>query len=98
MELRHGRQVVDEGLKATYRVREKGRHLRDLLVLALSPPSSPLAFVVKVHDGDTLTMVSDGVSQRVRLVRIDCPASDQRYGAEATEAQQLPIGLVTPYF
>ena len=51
---------------------------------AVTDPSHP--HVVKIHDGDTITVVSQGMSQRVRLAGIDCPETDQPYGAEATEA------------
>jgi micrococcal nuclease len=61
---------------------------------------APLTSVVKVHDGDTLTVVFHGTSQRVRLAGIDCPESDQPYGAEATEiAKTLALNrevTVTP--
>jgi micrococcal nuclease len=61
--------------------------------LSPSSPASvsptPLTSVVKVHDGDTLTVISHGASQRVRLAGIDCPESDQPYGAEATEATKV---------
>ena len=43
------------------------------------------AQVVKVHDGDTITVAFQGTSQRVRLAGIECPESDQAYGEEATE-------------
>jgi micrococcal nuclease len=56
-----------------------------LASVAPTPPTS----VVKVHDGDTLTVVSHGTSQRVRLAGIDCPESDQPYGAEATEVTKV---------
>lgn len=67
------------------------------LLLALSfgcshnAPISPshLVSVVKVHDGDTITVVSHGVSQRIRLAGIDCPESDQPYGVDATEAAKV---------
>jgi micrococcal nuclease len=51
-----------------------------------SVPPAPLTSVVKVHDGDTIIVLSQNVSQRLRLAGIDCPESDQSYGAEATEA------------
>ena len=47
---------------------------------------APLTSVVKVHDGDTIIVLSQNTSQRLRLAGIDCPESDQPYGAEATEA------------
>lgn len=50
-----------------------------------SVPHVPLTSVVKVHDGDTITVLSQNTSQRLRLAGIDCPESDQPYGAEATE-------------
>ena len=43
------------------------------------------AQVVKVHDGDTLTVVFQGTSRWVRLAGIDCPESNQDYGEEATQ-------------
>lgn len=49
---------------------------------AVTEPTRP--HVVKVHDGDTITVVTQGTSQRVRLAGIDCPESDQPYGEEAT--------------
>ena len=51
---------------------------------AVTDPSR--THVIKVHDGDTITVVSQDASQRVRLAGIDCPETDQPYGAEATEA------------
>src|SRR5262249_43369023 len=50
-------------------------------------PISPLppTSVVKVDDGDTIIVLTQNVSQRLRLAGIDCPESDQPYGAEATE-------------
>jgi endonuclease YncB( thermonuclease family) len=41
--------------------------------------------VVKVHDGDTIIVLVQNTSQRLRLAGIDCPESDQPYGTEATE-------------
>src|SRR5262245_40460357 len=68
---------------------------------SLAPVSSaPLTTVVKVHDGDTITVLSHNTSQRLRLAGIDCPESDQPYGAEATDTTKslaLDIEvLVTP--
>jgi hypothetical protein len=57
----------------------------------VSPPSraavspAPLTSVVKVQDGDTIIVLSQNTAQRLRLAGIDCPESDQPYGAEATE-------------
>src|SRR5262245_17782617 len=65
-----------------------------------SVSSAPLTTVVKVHDGDTITVLSQNTSQRLRLAGIDCPKSDQPYGAEATDTTKslaLDIEvLVTP--
>ena len=51
-------------------------------------PISPahITSVVKVHDGDTIIVLSQNTSRRLRLAGIDCPESDQPYGTEATEA------------
>ena len=50
-----------------------------------SIPPSPITSVVKVHDGDTIIVLFQNTSQRLRLAGIDCPESDQAYGLEATE-------------
>ena len=42
--------------------------------------------MVKVHDGDTIIVLVQNTSQRLRLAGIDCPESDQPYGIEATES------------
>ena len=64
--------------------------------------SSPLevAEVEWVIDGDTVDLLIDGRSERVRLIGIDTPESvsrtvpEQCFGAEATEALRslLPVG------
>src|SRR6185295_11257503 len=55
-----------------------------------TPPASispaPVTSVVKVHDGDTIIVLFQNTSQRLRLAGIDCPESDQLYGTEASEA------------
>src|SRR5262249_52434586 len=72
----------------------------------VSPPllapvsAAPLTTVVKVHDGDTITVLSQNTSQRLRLAGIDRPESDQPYGAETTDTTKslaLDIAvMVTP--
>lgn len=90
--LPNGFQAVLNWFRVTVVTLIRNAPLPLLLALSLgcshtSPISpSPRVSVVKVHDGDTLTVVSHGISQRVRLAGIDCPESDQPYGAEATEA------------
>ena len=42
-----------------------------------------VARVVAVHDGDTITVLRAKTSTRVRLHGIDCPESNQPYGAAA---------------
>lgn len=44
------------------------------------------AHVVRVHDGDTLTVRIDGRQERVRLFGIDAPERAQPHGAAAREA------------
>jgi micrococcal nuclease len=39
--------------------------------------------VIGVHEGDTITVLHDGVGQRVRLNGIDCPEKGQPYGSRA---------------
>lgn len=49
--------------------------------------------VIKVYDGDTLTLMIDGKKQKVRLAEIDAPEMEQPYGPEAGEfARALLLG------
>jgi endonuclease YncB( thermonuclease family) len=41
--------------------------------------------VLSVSDGDTLTVLANNKSERVRLINIDCPESDQPFGRQATQ-------------
>ena len=64
---------------------------RNFILLALIILAAVGAFsygrgkVVKVNDGDTLTMLNnDGKFEKIRLYGIDCPESDQPGGSDAT--------------
>ncbi len=58
-----------------------------LALLAASPHAVFTARVVKVSDGDTISVQVGGKgSQKVRLVDIDTPEKDQPYGREARQA------------
>ena len=50
-----------------------------------SPTSSFVGKVIKVTDGDTITIRSNGEEIRVRLSGIDAPESDQPFGRESTK-------------
>jgi endonuclease YncB( thermonuclease family) len=39
--------------------------------------------VVGVSDGDTITVLADGVPRKIRLSGIDCPEKSQAYGQQA---------------
>ena len=41
--------------------------------------------VLSVTDGDTLTVLVNDTREKVRLVSIDCPESDQPFGNQATQ-------------
>ena len=71
-----------------------------IVVFCLLLPALAFAWeatVVKIHDGDTITVrvISDGRLVKVRLWGIDCPEYQQLYGKEATEfvRKLLPIGI-----
>jgi len=58
-------------------------------LLCVSPPVWGTEFagqVVGITDGDTLTVLHDGVAQRLRLNGIDCPETAQAYGRQAKDA------------
>ena len=48
--------------------------------------------VVKVHDGDTLTVLAGGVERRVRLVGIDAPERGQPHGSAARRGLAARVG------
>jgi endonuclease YncB( thermonuclease family) len=60
------------------------------------PTSAPPTFtstVLSVSDGDTLTVLANNKPERVRLISIDCPESDQPFGRQATQlTTQLALG------
>lgn len=41
--------------------------------------------LVAVHDGDTITVIVDGQTERIRLAGVDAPELRQAYGMEAKE-------------
>lgn len=48
--------------------------------------------VVKVHDGDTVTVLAGGVERRVRLVGIDAPERGQPHGSAARRGLAARVG------
>lgn len=57
-----------------------------LVLLLASSAGAIEGKVVKVADGDTFTMIDEsGQKVKVRFYGIDCPESDQPFGAEAGE-------------
>ena len=48
------------------------------------------ASVIGISDGDTIRVLHNGVSERIRLWGIDCPESGQAFG---TRAKQFTSGL-----
>lgn len=69
-----------------------------LCLVATASPSAVVAAVwespvVHVADGDTLTVLRRGRRETIRLLYVDAPESDQRYGRESRRAlQQLVRG------
>ena len=62
------------------------RILAVLLVLAAPAAAGELAgTVVGVHDGDTITVRSDGGTRRIRLACIDAPELGQSFGSRAKQ-------------
>ena len=60
------------------------------MVLALAAMGASAAEwggkVVGVHDGDTLTVMHDGIGEKVRLVEIDAPELGQAYGNNSKQS------------
>jgi len=69
-----------------------------LLVSAFSLPTSAVTLqgkVVRVSDGDTLTVLVDQRQVKIRLAEIDAPESRQDYGHRAKQALgNLVVGNV----
>jgi len=62
------------------------RILVALLLLAAPAAAGELAgTVVGVHDGDTVTVKSDGRTRRIRLACIDAPELGQSFGSRAKQ-------------
>jgi micrococcal nuclease len=72
------------------------RVLQGLLVaayLTAASPSEVAGTVVAITDGDTITVLQDGIPERVRLHRIDCPERKQAFYGEAKRyAAELAFG------
>jgi micrococcal nuclease len=51
-----------------------------ILALLLLSASAHAAEVIKVHTGDTLTLIDEGKSLRIHLANVDAPDLDQPYG------------------
>src|SRR5262249_34773645 len=53
---------------------------------AADPPHSFQAKVVKIADGDTITVLLDKTQHKIRLEAIDTPEKGQAYGTKARQA------------
>lgn len=58
-------------------------HLSLFFLLFSTPAFSFTALVVSVKDGDTIEVLSNGGTTRIRLHGIDCPEKRQAYGSRA---------------
>lgn len=79
--------------------RSKARHnawrAALLIVLCVAATYARADFcgrVVKVHDGDTVTVLSGGMERRVRLVGIDAPERGQPYGSASRRGLAARVG------
>ena len=54
--------------------------------LADDPPMPFTGKVVKVTDGDTIHVLLDKETHKIRLLHIDAPESKQAFGTKATQA------------
>jgi endonuclease YncB( thermonuclease family) len=54
--------------------------------IAADPPRSFEARVVKIADGDTITVLLDKTQHKIRLEGIDAPEKGQAYGTKARRA------------
>src|SRR5215470_8954214 len=62
--------------------------------VAADPPHSFEAKVVKIADGDTITVLLDKTQHKIRLEGIDAPEKGQAYGTKARQAPRSIAGLL----
>jgi endonuclease YncB( thermonuclease family) len=55
-------------------------------ILAADPPMPFTGKVVKVTDGDTVHVLLDSETHKIRLLHIDAPESGQAFGTKAKQA------------
>ena len=72
------------------------RYLPLLLVLVITPAPAEIVYhgkVVKIADGNTLTLLVDSKQHRIRLSDIDTPERKQPLGTKAKQAlSELAFG------
>lgn len=62
------------------------------LALASAPePEGEMATVTRVIDGDTIEVMMNGRSYRVRYIGVNAPETDQVCGTEATQANRIMV-------
>lgn len=62
-----------------------------LVILPLQALADFTGQVVGVIDGDTIDVLHNGQSERVRLKGIDCPEKGQAYGTKAKQATSVLV-------
>ncbi|MCP4156528.1 MAG: nuclease [bacterium] len=68
------------------------------VVMALSNVASATSFhgkIIKVTDGDTVTVVSDGKQTKIRLYGVDAPEKNQAYGPDAKRFVDMALNNKT---
>ena len=63
------------------------RYVLIVLVIAVSPAHADwTGKVVGITDGDTVTVMHDGASEKIRLIEIDAPESRQAFGSKSKQS------------
>lgn len=97
--VRGGDQITIVGMNAaaTWYQLEDGAWIAAFLVNVEAPPAGQPAQVTHIIDGDTIDVLLNGQSYRVRYILIDTPERDQPFFAEATEANRRLVAGKTVY-